>query len=277
MELYRKTSISISKIIAESYSTSFSAGMRLLEPEERKAIYAIYGFVRIADEIVDTFHQFDQELLLKEFIEDTELAIERGISSNPVLHSFQWAFHKYNIDKDLVDSFFASMEMDLTVHRYKNEEFNKYIYGSAEVVGLMCLSVFYPEDKEYYEELVPSARKLGEAFQKVNFLRDIKSDKEERDRIYFPGILLDSIDGVTKGKIENDIGNDFSKALPGIRKLDKRIALGVYLAYRYYFELFRKIQRKKPEQLMQQRIRLNGFQKSYLFLNSFIRYRLGRI
>lgn len=272
MEQYRITSISISKKIAENYSTSFSAGMRLLKAGEREAIYAIYGFVRIADEIVDTFHAYDKKLLLEEFIQDTERAIERGISSNPVLHSFQWAVKQFKIDKDLIDSFFTSMKMDLTNHKYQDKEFKQYVYGSAEVVGLMCLSVFYPDNRDCYEKLAPSAKKLGEAFQKVNFLRDIRSDKDERDRIYFPGLQINNFVDSAKSQIEEDIGNDFREALPGIRKLDKRIGLGVYLAYRYYFELYRKIRKKKPNQLLQVRIRLNGIQKIYLLVNSSIRF-----
>ena len=277
MELYRNTSISISKLIAETYSTSFSAGMRLLHPEDRKAIYSIYGFVRIADEIVDTFHDYDKKSLLEEFIFETEKAIERGVSTNPVLHSFQWAVNKYKIDKDLIDSFFASMKMDLTNHEYEEKEFSQYVYGSAEVVGLMCLSVFYADNRDTYEELAPSARKLGEAFQKINFLRDISADKIERGRIYFPGLQTENFDENIKNTIEEDIGNDFRMALPGIRELDKRIGLGVYLAYRYYFELYRKIRKKDPEQLLQARIRLNGFHKFYLLVNSYIRFKLNLI
>ena len=277
MELYRNTSISISKLIAETYSTSFSAGMRLLHPEDRKAIYSIYGFVRIADEIVDTFHDYDKKSLLEEFIFETEKVIERGVSTNPVLHSFQWAVNKYKIDKDLIDSFFASMKMDLTNHEYEEKEFSQYVYGSAEVVGLMCLSVFYADNRDTYEELAPSARKLGEAFQKINFLRDISADKIERGRIYFPGLQTENFDENIKNTIEEDIGNDFRMALPGIRELDKRIGLGVYLAYRYYFELYRKIRKKDPEQLLQARIRLNGFHKFYLLVNSYIRFKLKLI
>ena len=283
MELYRSTSISISKLIAETYSTSFSAGMRLLHPEDRKAIYSIYGFVRIADEIVDTFHDYDKKSLLEEFIFETEKAIERGVSTNPVLHSFQWAVNKYKIDKDFADVYgmddgvFASMKMDLTNHEYEEKEFSQYVYGSAEVVGLMCLSVFYADNRDTYEELAPSARKLGEAFQKINFLRDISADKIERGRIYFPGLQTENFDENIKNTIEEDIGNDFRMALPGIRKLDKKIGLGVYLAYRYYFELYRKIRKKDPEQLLQARIRLNGFHKFYLLVNSYIRFKLKLI
>ena len=264
-------------MIAETYSTSFSAGMRILHPEDRKAIYSIYGFVRIADEIVDTFHDYDKKSLLEEFIFETEKAIERGVSTNPVLHSFQWAVNKYKIDKDLIDSFFASMKMDLTNHEYEEKEFSQYVYGSAEVVGLMCLSVFYADNRDTYEELAPSARKLGEAFQKINFLRDISADKIERGRIYFPGLQTENFDECIKRTIEEDIGNDFRMALPGIRKLDKKIGLGVYLAYRYYFELYRKIRKKDPEQLLQARIRLNGFHKFYLLVNSYIRFKLNLI
>ena len=274
MELYRTACISISKIIAETYSTSFSAGMRLLNREEREAIYAIYGFVRIADEIVDTFHDFNKKSLLEEFIQETESAIARGVSTNPVLHSFQWAVNRYHINKELIDSFFESMEMDLTNHKYQEKEYKKYVYGSAEVVGLMCLSVFYVDNRKMYEKLVPAAKKLGEAFQKVNFLRDIRADKDERNRIYFPGLQTDHFDEDLKRSIEEDIGKDFSQALPGIRKLDKRIGLGVYLAYRYYFELYRKIRKKEAGQLLLARIRLSGLRKLYLLADSYIRYKL---
>ena len=274
MELYRSTCISVSKLIAENYSTSFSAGMRLLDKKEKEAVYAIYGFVRIADEIVDTFHDYDKKSLLEEFIEETWKAIERGVSANPVLHSFQWAVNKYDIDRDLIKSFFDSMQMDLTNQRYHENAFKEYVYGSAEVVGLMCLSVFYAGNRDKYEELVPSARKLGEAFQKVNFLRDIRSDREERDRIYFPGLHSVEIDEQAKRMIEEDIGNDFALALPGIRKLDRRIGLGVYLAYRYYYELYRKIRKKRAGHVLRERIRLNGFHKLFLLLSSAVRYRL---
>ena len=277
MELYRITTVAVSKIIAEAFSTSFSAGMRRLNKTEKEAIYAIYGFVRIADEIVDTFHEFDKKTLLEEFIRDTGLAIERGVSANPVLHSFQWAVNKYNIGKDLIDAFFTSMKMDLTNREYQEEDYKQYIYGSAEVVGLMCLCVFYVDNQDMYDELVPSARKLGEAFQKINFLRDIRSDQDERGRIYFPGLDTDKFDVQTKKLIEEEVRKDFHQSLPGIRKLDKRIRFGVYLAYRYYYELYRKIRKKDPEQLLQARIRVADAHKFWLLITSYIRFLLRLI
>lgn len=274
MELYRSTSISVSRLIAENYSTSFSAGMRLLNRAEREAIYAVYGFVRIADEIVDTFHDFEKETLLREFIDDTHRAIERGVSANPVLHAYQWAVNSYGIDRDLTDSFFASMEMDLSNSRHHDESYRAYIYGSAEVVGLMCLSVFYHNKKEEYESLRYPARKLGEAFQKVNFLRDMRADSDERGRVYFPDVDIEVFDETVKKRIEADIEHDFREALPGIRKLRRDVGLGVYLAYRYYYELFRKIESIRAGKLLGHRTRLSNARKVVLMIKAIIRYRL---
>jgi len=241
MDLYSSTSLAVSKTITEAYTSSFYAGMKLLSPKFRKAIYAIYGFVRIADEIVDTFHEHDQKTLLEEFKAETYTAIERGISANPVLQSYQWVVNTHKIDPDLTKSIFDTMEMDLVKTNHDHESYNNYIYGSAEVVGLMCLSVFFADDKETFNTLVEPARKLGEAFQKINFLRDTGSDRYERDRIYFPGLEFDAFDEKTKRSIEKEVKKDFMDALPGIRKLNKEARLGVYLAYRYYYQLLLKI------------------------------------
>jgi len=277
MDLYSITSLEVSKTITKAYTSSFYAGMRLLSREERKAIYAIYGFVRVADEIVDTFHGAEQERMLREFKADTYKAIEQGISTNPVLQSYQWVVNSYCIDMRLTDSFFASMEMDLVVDSHDSESYNQYIYGSAEVVGLMCLSVFYAHDRETYQELTPYARKLGEAFQKINFLRDIQSDVDERGRVYFPGMDLQNFDQQTKRAIEKEVKSDFQEALPGIRKLRRRVRLGVYLAYRYYYQLLLKIEKLSPEQLLARRVSLAKRNKILLLLKSIIRFRLGLI
>ena len=277
MELYRSTTLALSKTLTKAYTSSFYAGMRLLNRAERKAIYAIYGFVRIADEIVDTFHDFDQKLLLEEFKAETYAAIERGVSTNPVLHSYQWVVNTYKIDLAFTDSFFDSMEMDLVKNNHDPESYNRYIYGSAEVVGLMCLSVFYADDKETFNSLLQPARKLGEAFQKINFLRDIKADIDERDRVYFPGLEIDTFDVHTKRVIEKEVKSDFQEALPGIRKLHKGARLGVYLAYRYYYQLLLKIEKMSPEQLLARRARITNRHKFLLFVKSYIRFKLGWI
>jgi phytoene synthase len=277
MDLYSSTSLTVSRTITKSYTSSFYAGMKLLSPKFRKAIYAIYGFVRIADEIVDTFHEYDQKSLLDEFKAETYTAIERGISSNPVLQSYQWVVNTYHIDLDLTESFFASMEMDLVKSDHDPESYNKYIYGSAEVVGLMCLSVFYAHDKESYYKLVDPARKLGEAFQKINFLRDIRSDRDERERTYFPGLELDTFDEEAKRNIELEVKQDFKDALPGIRELNKEARLGVYLAYRYYYQLLLKIEKLTPEQLLTRRASVADRVKYILLFKAYIRCRLGMI
>jgi len=277
MELYRTTSLALSKTLTKAYTSSFYAGMRLLNPADRKAIYAIYGFVRIADEIVDTFHGFDQKGLLEEFKAETYRAIERGVSANPILHSYQWVVNTYKMDLELTDSFFASMEMDLVKSNHNAESYNQYIYGSAEVVGLMCLSVFYVDDKETFNSLLQPARKLGEAFQKINFLRDIKADMDERGRVYFPGLEIDTFDANTKKIIEKEVKSDFKEALPGIRQLHKGARLGVYLAYRYYYQLLLKIEKMSPDQLLARRARITNRYKFLLLVKSYIRFKLGWI
>jgi phytoene synthase len=222
MDLYTKNALQCSKKTTRNYSTSFSLGIRLLKKEFRNPVYGIYGFVRFADEIVDTFHNHDKAALLKTFREDTHKAIDTGVSTNPILHSFQYIVNKYNIEKEVIDAFLDSMEMDLSYETYNNEMFQKYIYGSAEVVGLMCLRIFTNGDNDAYESLKAPARKLGEAFQKINFLRDIKSDYIERKRSYFPHINPETFSDAEKVRIEEDIEKDFNEAYLGIKKL-KRI------------------------------------------------------
>jgi phytoene/squalene synthetase len=277
MELYKSTSLAVSKTLTRAYTSSFYAGMKLLRPAERKAIYAIYGFVRIADEIVDTFHDFDQKRLLEEFKADTYQAIQQRISTNPILHSYQWVVNTYKMDLALTDSFFASMEMDLEKSNHDAESYNQYIYGSAEVVGLMCLSVFYADDKATFNSLLQPARKLGEAFQKINFLRDIKADMDERNRVYFPDLEIDTFDEKTKKIIEEEVKSDFKAALPGIRQLHKGARLGVYLAYRYYYQLLLKIEKMSPEQVLSKRTRITNRHKFLLLVKSYIRFKLGWI
>lgn len=277
MEHYRSISLELSRTLTRSYTSSFYAGMKLLHKADRKAIYAIYGFVRIADEIVDTFHGHDQKRLLEEFKDETYKAIERGVSTNPVLHSYQWVVNAYHMDLALTDSFFDSMEMDLVKSNHDPESYQRYIYGSAEVVGLMCLSVFYAEDKEAFGRLLPFARKLGEAFQKINFLRDIQADMDVRDRVYFPGLEIDNFDARTKKAIEKEVKSDFQEALPGIRQLHKGARLGVYLAYRYYYQLLLKIEKMSPEQLLAKRARITNRYKFLLLVKSYLRFILGII
>lgn len=276
-ELYRSTSLEVSKTLTRAYTSSFYAGMKLLRSAERKAIYGIYGFVRVADEIVDTFHALDQKRLLEEFKTETYAAIERGFSANPILHSYQWVVNHYKMDPALTHSFFASMEMDLVKRNHDEESYTRYIYGSAEVVGLMCLSVFYADDREKFNKLVQPARKLGEAFQKINFLRDIKADMDERDRIYFPDLEMHTFDVPTKRAIEKEVKSDFQEALPGIRQLHKGARLGVYLAYRYYYQLLLKIEKLSPQQILARRTRITDTQKLLLLVKSYLRFKLGRI
>lgn len=275
LQIYDLSSIQCGKVITRKYSTSFSLGITMLGSDIRSAIYAIYGFVRLADEIVDTFHDFDKEALLKEFRHDTKQAIERKISTNPIIHAFQHTVHKYAIDQQLVSDFLDSMEMDLADKTYDDSLYKQYIYGSAEVVGLMCLQVFCYGKDTPYSDLEASARSLGAAFQKVNFLRDMKDDYAERGRIYFPGIDFSRFSAAEKKQIEADIEADFAHALEGIKKLPASSRHGVYLAYRYYAKLFRKISIQEPEKIKEGRIRINNVSKATLFAQSFARYRLN--
>jgi 15-cis-phytoene synthase len=266
-----------SEITTREYSTSFSSAIRLLHHDMRQPIYNIYGFVRFADEIVDTFHDYDKTLLLKEFKRETYIAIDRKISLNPILNSFQQTVNEYNIDSELIDSFFGSMEMDLSQRNYDIKNFNEYVYGSAEVVGLMCLYVFCEGKKELFEKLRDSACSLGAAFQKVNFLRDIRDDYNSLSRMYFPGCDFNNFTDDDKKKIEVDIYNDFETAYNGILKLPLKSRFGVYVAYKYYLSLFRKIKSLEPAKVLESRIRIPGYEKAMIVLRAGVKNQLGLI
>ena len=268
-QLYTQTAFECSKLITKTYSTSFSLGIRTLHKKYHDPVYAIYGFVRYADEIVDTFHDHDKADLLQRFKKDTYTAIEEGISLNPVLHSFQQVVNEYKIDHDLIEAFLVSMEMDLSKKDYDDPAYKTYIYGSAEVVGLMCLKVFCEGDQDLYESLLVPAKYLGSAFQKVNFLRDIKSDYDERGRVYFPGIDFNQFTREEKEQIEEDISGEFKKALEGIKRLPRGARAGVYLAYIYYSVLFKKITRLSPERIKSERIRVPNFRKFMLLIKCY--------
>ena len=275
--LFDQISYKISKNITRKYSTSFSFGIFLLNKKLHDAIYAIYGYVRVADEIVDSFHDFDKEELLKEYRKDTYQALERGIRLNPVLNSFQETVSLYNIDRELIDTFLDSMEMDLNPQDYEQENFEKYILGSAEVVGLMCLRVFTENDRVFYEELKPYAMKLGSAFQKVNFLRDLKQDFDTLGRSYFPEIDLNNLSQQDKINIEADIQNDFNEALIGIKKLPSSSMVGVYSAYMYYQVLLTKIKATAPQEVMTTRVRVPNSKKIFLMGKCYVQCRLNLI
>lgn len=266
MDLYLQVSLDASKRLTQAYSTSFSSGIRTLDKSYHEAIYAVYGFVRLADEIVDTFYEQDQADLLTRFRQDTYRAIEEKISLNPILHSFQWAVNKFHMERDLIDAFLYSMEMDLTDRVYDQATYKQYIYGSAEVVGLMCLRVFCAGDLAEYERLKPDACALGSAFQKINFLRDIKSDFEDRGRVYFPGIDYTNFTEREKKEIEADIQADFDAGLRGIENLPKTARKGVLLAYEYYIRLFEKIKLVPVERLKSERIRVPDWEKLLIYL-----------
>jgi 15-cis-phytoene synthase len=277
MDLYSKVCFDCSRLITNQYSTSFSLGIRMFSKELRLPIYAIYGFVRFADEIVDTFHDKDKNKLLADFRNDTFTAIEEKISLNPVLHTFQDVVNKYDIDHGLIDSFLDSMRMDLDKTIYDSADLNKYIYGSAEVVGLMCLKVFLNGDSNEFDRLKPYACALGAAFQKINFLRDMKSDFQERGRVYFPGINFYDFSEMEKQQIENDIQNDFSMAYEGIVQLPTSSRLGVYCAYKYYLNLFYKIKALPASTVIQKRIRVSDKRKLYLLTTSAFENKFGLI
>lgn len=270
IELFHESSFVCSRKVTEMYSTSFTLGIKALHPDFRDAIFGIYGFVRFADEIVDTFHQYDKQLLLDRFREDTYRAIKEGISLNPILHAFQLTVHKYQIERPLIDAFLHSMEMDLSFTNYKQEHYEEYIYGSAEVVGLMCLRVFCDGDAATYEKLVPSARSLGAAFQKVNFLRDLRDDFQGKGRVYFPNVNFENFCQEEKLKIEAEIAADFRAAYEGIIQLPKKSRFGVYLAYTYYLKLFQKIKTTPAEKVMQTRIRVSDSRKLMLWLQTYL-------
>lgn len=274
MQLYKQTCMDCSKLITQNYSTSFTLGIKTLHKRFHSSIYAIYGFVRYADEIVDTFHGYDKKLLLDKFKADTYEAIESGISLNPVLHSFQSVVNEYNIDHQLIDAFLYSMEMDLHKQEYSQDLYEEYIYGSAEVVGLMCLYVFCNGDQQEYERLKAPAQSLGKAFQKVNFLRDMKSDHEERGRVYFPGVDFHAFSEESKRAIEADIQADFDHAYTGIVELPDGARRGVYLAYRYYLKLFKKITKLPPARILKERIRVPDKQKLMILLSTYLERQL---
>ncbi|HLN74876.1 MAG TPA: phytoene/squalene synthase family protein [Prolixibacteraceae bacterium] len=275
MEIYHKNNLDCSRITTHNYSTSFAVGVRLLSPKYREGIYSIYGFVRYADEIVDTFFNQDQQLILDEFRQETLKAIDRRFSINPIIDSFQRAVHTYGIEKELIDAFLLSMEMDLSNKVYSPESLKTYIYGSAEVVGLMCLRVFYSDDLEKYQQLVAPARKLGEAFQKVNFLRDVQDDFKTKGRVYFSNIDFEHFTPETKRHLETEIEKDFFESMKGIRQLKKQVRLGVYLAYRYYFHLLKEIEQANPEDILKKRYRVTSTKKTVLLLKAFLRNSLN--
>ena len=271
-QLYDEVSFKSSELFTKSYSTSFSLGIRFLNPKFREPIYNIYGFVRLADEIVDSFHDYDKDALLWEFKKETFKAIEKKISLNPVLNSFQKTVNQYGIENNLINAFLDSMEMDLHKQTHTQQSYQNYIFGSAEVVGLMCLKVFTNGDQEMYHKLYEPAMRLGSAFQKINFLRDLKEDSIALDRMYFPNIDFNSFDLAAKKEIEADILADFQAGYEGILKLPKTSRFGVYLAYIYYKALFNKIKGIAPEKVTEERIRIPGFTKMLLLCNSYLRH-----
>jgi len=275
MDLYSKTCMDCSKLITRRYSTSFSMGIRVFSPKYRPPIYAIYGFVRFADEIVDTFHQAPKAELLERFRRETYQAIDEGISLNPVLQAFQETVHRYNIERELIDAFLDSMEMDLHYTTYEKSLYEKYIYGSAEVVGLMCLRVFIQGDEAEYQRLKEPARALGSAFQKINFLRDMASDYDDRGRTYFPGVDFNNFSNIDKQDIEDDIKRDFDAGFKGIIQLPKGVRFGVYLAYVYYINLFQKIKAAPAQRVKEERIRVKNRKKVVLLFSSAVRNRLN--
>lgn len=275
--LYDQTCRECASLITRRYSTSFSMGIRAFGRSLRPPIYAIYGYVRFADEIVDTFHDQDQAALLERFRTETWQAIDEGISLNPVLHAFQEVVNTYHMDRHLIDAFLDSMAMDLDQDRHGRKSFNEYIYGSAEVVGLMCLTVFVGGDSSEYARLAPAARRLGAAFQKVNFLRDMQSDFEERGRIYFPGVDFTKFSQSDKERIEQEVEEDFQAALEGILQLPDAARFGVFLAYRFYTKLFEKIRKSSPEQVKSHRIRVPNWRKAMLVCGTFVQSRFRLI
>ncbi|MEO7522851.1 MAG: squalene/phytoene synthase family protein [Ferruginibacter sp.] len=275
IELFHQLSQQCSRLTTEKYSTSFNSAIRLLHKDLRTAIYNIYGFVRFTDEIVDSFHDHDKATLLAEFKQATFDAVERKISIHPILNSFQMTMNAYNIEMDLVESFFLSMESDLNNSKYDLNGYQQYIYGSAEVVGLMCLYVFCEGNKDMYHKLKPSAQALGAAFQKVNFLRDAKADYEQLHRTYFPKVDLTNFTAETKSKIEADIALDFKNAYKGIIQLPIKARFGVYVAYKYYLSLFKKIQSIKPSFLLEDRIRIPNYSKAFILMRAGLRSQLN--
>ncbi len=276
-ELFNSVSFECSKLVTNRYSTSFSLGIKAFSVKFRMPIYAVYGFVRYADEIVDTFHDKDRAGLMADFKIETYKAIAQKISLNPVLHAFQDTVNTYKIEEELIEAFLYSMEMDLEKKTYTEESYKTYIYGSAEVVGLMCLRIFCEGDDEMYQQLKPTARSLGAAFQKVNFLRDIQSDYQDRGRVYFPGVNFERFDEQSKLHIEADIQKDFDDALAGIKQLPVGAKLGVYIAYTYYLKLFKKIKLTPAHAVAQERIRISDTFKLLLYGKAFVQHQLNLV
>lgn len=275
---FDKVSYQCSKIVTEKYSTSFALATKMLHGSIRGDIYNIYGFVRFADEIVDTFHDYDKKTLFNKFEEELAAALENKISLNPILNSFQYTFHKYKIPMHLVDSFMKSMRADLTKNVYKTDaEYKEYIYGSADVVGLMCLKVFVKGCDESYENLKESAMALGSAFQKVNFLRDVKADFEELNRTYFPNANLAALDEDSKMEIVQEIQRDFQEGYKGIVKLPIEAKFGVYTAYRYYTRLLKKLQNTPSMEIKSTRIRVPDYEKFGLLARSYVKYKMNLV
>ena len=275
-KIFDDVSYSCSKKVTNTYSTSFSLACKMLSKNIRQDIYNIYGFVRFADEIVDSFHDYDKKILFEEFNKDLEKAIKNKIHLNPILNSFQITYHRYNIGKDLVDAFMDSMRKDLTVTKYKTkEDYLGYIYGSADVVGLMCLKVFVKGDQKKYNTLKDYAMKLGSAFQKVNFLRDYKSDLEILKRSYFPNVQLNNLNEKSKEEIINDIEKDFKKGLMGIKLLPIEAKFGVIMAYRYYNQLLKKLKQTPAPEIKNTRVRVANLKKVELLTRSYVKYQLN--
>lgn len=272
-KLYDELSFEVSKRTTKKYSTSFSLGILALKPTIRNAIYGIYGFVRLADEIVDSFHGYDKAFLLDQFKTETHNAIKDNISLNPIIHSFQETVKRYDIDSVLIDQFLHSMEMDLNQVDYNAELYSEYIFGSAEVVGLMCLHVFTEGDKEMYDKLKPYARKLGSAFQKVNFLRDLKDDYQILGRVYFPNVEMEVFSNNCKCEIEKEIELEFKEALIGIKMLPDAAKFGVYLAYRYYLSLFHKIRKSSATKIINERVRIPNSKKLFVTMRTYLQYK----
>jgi phytoene/squalene synthetase len=273
--LYHTTTQECNTVITKRYSTSFSLGIKMLGKQYQNGIFAIYGYVRVGDEIVDSFQDYDRRVIWDEFEKDTWVALERGISANPVINTFVQVVKKYNIDDELIRAFHTSMKLDLEEQKYDPALFEKYIHGSAEVVGLMCLKVFCDGNEEMYERLTQPAKKLGSALQKVNFLRDIKDDFALKGRTYFPNLDFSNFDKKVKDVIEDDIQQEFNEALEGIKQLPDGSRIGVYIAYKYYLKLFKKIKRKKPQQVLKGRIRINNLLKLFILTKSVARYKLN--
>tara|TARA_Y100000991_G_scaffold72507_1_gene54547 strand:- start:42132 stop:42971 length:840 start_codon:yes stop_codon:yes gene_type:complete len=274
--IFDQVSYSCSEYVTKTYSTSFSLATRLLSKNIRKDIYNIYGFVRFADEIVDSFHDFNKTELFNDFAIDLEKALSNRIHLNPILNSFQHTFHKYKIEKEFVNSFMKSMRMDLNKKIYKSvEEYKEYIYGSADVVGLMCLKVFVQGDETLFNSLKPHAMSLGSAFQKVNFLRDLKADKEILKRSYFPNTKFENLSEVQKNKIISEIEEDFKIGLEGIKKLPIEAKFGVFMAFRYYSQLLKKLKSTPATEIINKRIRVPNLKKFELLTRSYLKYQLN--